>query len=308
MNTDSSPLGSVTRIDTRAGAPDIEAFPLEFSGSGGEFFRVWIVNLLLTILTLGFYTPFARRRTAQYFYSHTLVGEQPAGVHGAAAQDGVRLPAAGGDLRGVQACVGNRSGRRGRAVPAGRRRAGALLLGQRHALSPECHALARRAAAVPRQLGRGVQGQLARVRHGTGLDRGRCSLRGLDRRCASGWRASDAAVSRRCRALAWLLVVGGLVASVLCIIRLEFNYKSLLVTQGRISARKLGAGSRCTATSCASGPRPWACSWAERCCSRCSQALPSAAAWPLRPAASPCKPAPSLPFWWAASPSSSGCS
>ena len=74
MNMDSSPLGSITRIDTRGGGPDIEAFPLEFSGSGGEFFRVWIVNLLLTIVTLGFYTPFARRRTAQYFYSHTLVG------------------------------------------------------------------------------------------------------------------------------------------------------------------------------------------------------------------------------------------
>ena len=77
MNTDSSPLGSITRVDTRGGGPGIEAFPLEFSGSGGEFFRVWIVNLLLTIVTLGFYTPFARRRTAQYFYSHTLVGNSP---------------------------------------------------------------------------------------------------------------------------------------------------------------------------------------------------------------------------------------
>ena len=199
MNTDSSPLGSVTRVDTRGGGPDIEAFPLEFSGSGGEFFRVWIVNLLLTILTLGFYTPFARRRTAQYFYSHTLVGEQPAGVHGAAAQDGVRLPAAGGDLRGIQACLGNRPGHRGRAVPAGRRRAGALLLGQRHALSPECDTLARCAAAVLRQLGRGVQGQLARIRHRADLDRGHRGLRGLDRRCTGGWRGIGAAASEGAR-------------------------------------------------------------------------------------------------------------
>ena len=77
MNTDSSPLGSISRVDTRGGGPGIEAFPLEFSGSGGEFFRVWIVNLLLTIVTLGFYTPFARRRTAQYFYSHSLVAGSP---------------------------------------------------------------------------------------------------------------------------------------------------------------------------------------------------------------------------------------
>jgi uncharacterized membrane protein YjgN (DUF898 family) len=55
----------------------IEPFPLQFSGSGGEFFRVWIVNLLLTIVTFGFYTPFARRRTAMYFYGHTLVAGSP---------------------------------------------------------------------------------------------------------------------------------------------------------------------------------------------------------------------------------------
>jgi uncharacterized membrane protein YjgN (DUF898 family) len=58
-------------------AQDIDAHPLEFTGSGGEYFRVWIVNVLLTILTLGFYTPWARRRTAQYFYGHTVVAGSP---------------------------------------------------------------------------------------------------------------------------------------------------------------------------------------------------------------------------------------
>ena len=55
----------------------IEAHRLEFTGSGSEYFRVWIVNVLLSILTLGFYTPWARRRTAQYFYGHTLVADSP---------------------------------------------------------------------------------------------------------------------------------------------------------------------------------------------------------------------------------------
>lgn len=55
----------------------IEAFALEFSGTGGEYFRVWIVNVLLTIVTFGFYTPFARRRTAQYFWGHTVVADSP---------------------------------------------------------------------------------------------------------------------------------------------------------------------------------------------------------------------------------------
>ena len=55
----------------------IEPYPIEFSGSGGEFFRVWIVNVLLTVVTLGLYTPFARRRTAQYFYGNTIVADRP---------------------------------------------------------------------------------------------------------------------------------------------------------------------------------------------------------------------------------------
>lgn len=55
----------------------IEAHPITFTGSGREYFRVWIVNLLLSIVTLGIYTPWARRRTAQYFYSHTQVAGSP---------------------------------------------------------------------------------------------------------------------------------------------------------------------------------------------------------------------------------------
>ena len=51
--------------------------PVEFTGSGGEYFRVWIVNVLLTIVTLSLYTPWARRRTAQYFYGHTQVVGSP---------------------------------------------------------------------------------------------------------------------------------------------------------------------------------------------------------------------------------------
>ena len=67
---------------TPANAPSfastmIDAHPLAFTGSGGEYFRVWIVNVLLNIVTLGLYTPWARRRTAQYFYGHTQVAGSP---------------------------------------------------------------------------------------------------------------------------------------------------------------------------------------------------------------------------------------
>lgn len=56
---------------------EIDAHPVEFTGSGSEYFRVWIVNVLLSIVTLGIYTPWARRRTAQYFYSNTHVAGSP---------------------------------------------------------------------------------------------------------------------------------------------------------------------------------------------------------------------------------------
>ena len=67
---------AAARPPERRSAP-IEKQPVEFTGSGGEYFRVWIVNVLLSIVTLGIYTPWARRRTAQYFYSHTQVAGSP---------------------------------------------------------------------------------------------------------------------------------------------------------------------------------------------------------------------------------------
>lgn len=44
--------------------------PFEFHGRGGEFFRIWIVNILLTILTLGIYSAWAKVRTQRYFYGN----------------------------------------------------------------------------------------------------------------------------------------------------------------------------------------------------------------------------------------------
>src|SRR5688572_15817109 len=55
---------------------------VEFTGSGSEYFRIWIVNLLLTIVTLSLYRPFAKARRLAYFHGNTLVGGQPLGFHG----------------------------------------------------------------------------------------------------------------------------------------------------------------------------------------------------------------------------------
>lgn len=55
---------------------------VEFSASGSEYFRIWIVNLLLVVLTLGLYLPFAKARRLRYFYANTQVGGTPLAFHG----------------------------------------------------------------------------------------------------------------------------------------------------------------------------------------------------------------------------------
>ena len=59
-----------------------ENMPLVFTGSGSEYFRIWIVNLLLMLITLGIYFPWAKVRKLRYFYGNTLVGGEPLGFHG----------------------------------------------------------------------------------------------------------------------------------------------------------------------------------------------------------------------------------
>ncbi|NOH64652.1 YjgN family protein [Vibrio sp. RE88] len=47
--------------------------PVEFKGKGGEFFGIWIVNVLLTIITFGIYSAWAKVRTKRYFYGNTYI-------------------------------------------------------------------------------------------------------------------------------------------------------------------------------------------------------------------------------------------
>ena len=46
---------------------------LKFEGSGREYFKIWIVNVLLTIVTLGFYYPWAKVRNRRYFYANSIL-------------------------------------------------------------------------------------------------------------------------------------------------------------------------------------------------------------------------------------------
>lgn len=42
-----------------------------FEGKGFEYFKIWIVNILLTIVTLGLYYPWAKVRNRRYFYANS---------------------------------------------------------------------------------------------------------------------------------------------------------------------------------------------------------------------------------------------
>src|SRR6267378_4160908 len=50
---------------------------VEFSASAGEYFRIWIVNLALSIVTLGIYSAWAKVRKKRYFYGNTLLNGDP---------------------------------------------------------------------------------------------------------------------------------------------------------------------------------------------------------------------------------------
>ena len=68
--------------NTGAAAPRVQTLSIRFTGSGSEYFRIWIVNLLLTLVTFSLYWPFARARRIAYFQNNTLVGDDPRGFHG----------------------------------------------------------------------------------------------------------------------------------------------------------------------------------------------------------------------------------
>jgi len=54
-----------------ASANPASTHPVVFSGSAHEYFPIWIVNVLLTIVTLGVYSAWAKVRNLRWFCGHT---------------------------------------------------------------------------------------------------------------------------------------------------------------------------------------------------------------------------------------------
>lgn len=62
---------SMNPVEEQSSPSTYQSF--HFEGNGKEYFRIWIVNIALTILTLGIYSAWAKVRTNRYIYANTYL-------------------------------------------------------------------------------------------------------------------------------------------------------------------------------------------------------------------------------------------
>lgn len=63
-------MSSISSEGVQTQSTTVSKLNFEFRGDGMEYFKIWIVNVLLTIVTLGIYSAWATVRNNRYFYSH----------------------------------------------------------------------------------------------------------------------------------------------------------------------------------------------------------------------------------------------
>ena len=84
------PAAPISPDSTVPGAPDITLsgkpapgeLAFRFTGSGSEYLRIWLVNLLLTVLTLGIYSAWAKVRREKFFHQNTRLAGASFDYHG----------------------------------------------------------------------------------------------------------------------------------------------------------------------------------------------------------------------------------
>ncbi len=74
--------GDPTTVSESIPATGPSTHQFKFTGDAAEYFRIWIVNLCLSIITLGLYSPWAKVRKKRYFYGHTWVADSNFEYHG----------------------------------------------------------------------------------------------------------------------------------------------------------------------------------------------------------------------------------
>lgn len=62
--------------------PEKRLLAFQFTGSGREYFRIWVINLLLSLATLGIYSAWAKVRRLQYFDRNTTLAGAAFDFHG----------------------------------------------------------------------------------------------------------------------------------------------------------------------------------------------------------------------------------
>ena len=71
MTEQSLPISDIPAGDVAQQDDTRERHRFNFSGNAAEYFRVWIVNIALSIVTLGIYSAWAKVRNRQYFYGNS---------------------------------------------------------------------------------------------------------------------------------------------------------------------------------------------------------------------------------------------
>ena len=61
-------------------------YQVSFNGSGSEYFRIWIVNVVLTVLSLSIYSAWAKVRSKRYFYGNTVIDRSSFEYHATGLQ------------------------------------------------------------------------------------------------------------------------------------------------------------------------------------------------------------------------------
>src|SRR2546422_3788065 len=77
-----APPVAVPLVPLDADAPSMTTARLVFTGRGGEYFRIWVVNLLLAVITAGLYSAWTKVRKAKYFAQNTRLDGHVFGYHG----------------------------------------------------------------------------------------------------------------------------------------------------------------------------------------------------------------------------------
>ena len=77
-----SRCGSPLVLLTDEASGEHRRYDFEFTASASEYFRIWIVNLFLTIITLGIYAAWAKVRTRRYIWANTSLAGHPFTFHG----------------------------------------------------------------------------------------------------------------------------------------------------------------------------------------------------------------------------------